>query len=186
VSIIKLFRERASLWGDATLSTFDDAGTEVVVVPRPTALTVPLTVDTATVGEQRFRLRRRSLVSDLRSAGALLQFSSPELLDDMVAQVEGFARRFQRRSTEVRLECCDRVSCPKLHKDNVYARAVITYAGPGTQYARADHPDDLHDTATGALVLLKGVRHPTDAGLWLHRSPPLEPGQRRLCLVIDC
>jgi hypothetical protein len=34
-------------------------------------------------------------------------------------------------------------------------------------------------------VLLKGHRHPTHTDSVLHRSPPMRPGTRRLCVAID-
>jgi len=62
---------------------------------------------------------------------------------------------------------------------------VTTYAGPGTEYVEMPAADTVHRVAPGSLVLLKGHQHPTHADRVRHRSPPLRPGTRRLCVAID-
>ncbi|MGL4553563.1 MAG: DUF1826 domain-containing protein, partial [Gemmataceae bacterium] len=43
----------------------------------------------------------------------------------------------------------------------------------------------IHSAPTSALVFLKGHEHPGYADEVHHRSPPVPPGGRRLCVVLD-
>jgi len=36
-----------------------------------------------------------------------------------------------------------------------------------------------------ALVFLKGHKHPSHADAVHHRSPPVPPGGKRLCVILD-
>ncbi|MEL6792362.1 MAG: DUF1826 domain-containing protein, partial [Pseudomonadota bacterium] len=74
--------------------------------------------------------------------------------------------------------------------DNVVARLLCTYRGPGTQYGVADSgedPGEIYETAEGAPILLRGELWRGDAPSGLkHRSPPIEgTGVARLVLVLD-
>lgn len=86
----------------------------------------------------------------------------------------------------LRLETIFDNACSKFHIDNVVARLICTYYGPGTELSLQDQ-DLPCAVPTGAPVLLKGKR-------WLggevpalrHRSPPIEgTGKARLVLVIE-
>ena len=80
----------------------------------------------------------------------------------------------------------DRQTCPKFHCDYVVVRLITTYAGPGTEYVRADSAGAIRRAGPGSLVLLKGRRHPTHADTVHHRSPPVAAGARRLVVAMDC
>lgn len=100
-------------------------------------------------------------------------------------------------------------SCRKLHADEVGLRLLVTYAGPGTEWApndavvrsalgardpdvdeanRAIVPDlgRLRRAGTGDVLVMKGTTYlPNDAGGLVHRSPPIEHiGSRRVVLKL--
>jgi len=117
----------------------------------------------------------------------------PEL--DMLAGDVGaltlmMAKIFRVDKVRLRLDVADEVMCPKFHADNVIARLLCSYRGPGTDYvpegAEGD-PRRIRQLRTGAVALFRGRLWP-DAertGL-LHRSPALaEEIGARLLLVID-
>jgi len=90
----------------------------------------------------------------------------------------------------VRLDVSDEVMCPKFHMDNVVARLLCSYRGPGTDYVPQGAEaisGRIRQVPTGSVALFRGRRWPDDdrTGL-LHRSPavPQEIGAR-LLLVID-
>lgn len=88
----------------------------------------------------------------------------------------------------LRLEPVFDDACSKLHIDNVVARLICTYAGPGTELGLdAIAPESAEQIATGAPVLLKGK-------LWAgpvqpvlrHRSPSIAgSGEARLVVVLE-
>ena len=91
---------------------------------------------------------------------------------------------------KLRIELVRGDACRKFHRDRVRARLICTYAGPGTEYGRADGGDQprLSETVpTGAPILLKGSLWPTRSQRSvLHRSPPVEgTGAFRLVVVLD-
>jgi hypothetical protein len=92
----------------------------------------------------------------------------PELADAIAADAELLAGMVQRATAaggtsggaskrlSARLEAVDAQPCPKWHADTVGARALVTYAGPGTQYLPNSRVRRGWD-ATGAPVVA-GVR----------------------------
>ncbi len=79
-------------------------------------------------------------------------------------------------------------ACRKLHIDNVFARLICTYRGPGTELGIDDLPETTLDAVpTGMPVLLKGKRWPSAAPPRLrHRSPAIEgTGRSRLMVVLE-
>lgn len=88
----------------------------------------------------------------------------------------------------LRLETVDDNACSRLHIDNVVARMICTYRGPGTQLGLdTSAPDDIQTVPTGMPVLLKGKLWPGECAPELrHRSPPIEgTGITRLVLVLE-
>ncbi len=88
----------------------------------------------------------------------------------------------------LRLEKVDDNACSKLHVDNVVARMICTYRGPGTQLGfDASTPDEIQTVPTGIPVLLKGKRWSTEVAPDLrHRSPAIKgTGITRLVLVLE-
>lgn len=94
----------------------------------------------------------------------------------------------QTEYIRLRLEAIDNNACSKLHIDNVTARLICTYRGPGTQIGLAESDlDTLHTIPTGMPILLKGKCWPGDTEPQLrHRSPPIKGiGLTRLVLVVE-
>ncbi len=106
----------------------------------------------------------------------------------------------RRRRVRVRLEALTHDGCWKWHADSIGLRLLCTYAGAGTEWlglpggaatARAMTAPPprraVQRIPTGAIAILKGERHPDNAGNGcIHRSPPAGPGPRaRLLLCID-
>ncbi len=91
---------------------------------------------------------------------------------------------------QVRLDVSRGSMCPKFHLDNVRARLLCTYRGPGTQYVPEickQNPDRVRAMGTGAVGLFRGAGWtPGEHCSLLHRSPAIQPGSGpRLLLVVD-
>jgi hypothetical protein len=110
--------------------------------------------------------------------------------EDIVSQAEMFANMMQASSMRLRLDIVTDNACAKFHIDNVYARLICTYRGPGTQYCTSQDNIPLepnHSVPTGSPIILKGKKWPDKVLTPLrHRSPPIE-GQAitRVVLVLD-
>ncbi|GBQ20957.1 hypothetical protein AA0472_0299 [Acetobacter estunensis NRIC 0472] len=111
------------------------------------------------------------------------------LMDDTLT----LARRYQRLSgtdeIRFRLEKIKDDSCRCFHVDNVPLRLLCAYAGPGVQWHHAGE-EDVHETPTGYITLLKGRLYPgwSEEGSVRHRSPPLSTLNApvtRLLLTLD-
>jgi hypothetical protein len=79
-------------------------------------------------------------------------------------------------------------ACARFHVDNVRARLLCTYRGPGTEYAdlaaAAAGPEGR--LARGAVAVFRGLRWEGAGVGLLHRSPPIDgTGATRLLLAID-
>lgn len=119
--------------------------------------------------------------------------AGPEL--DMLAGDIGalalmMARTLWVDQIRLRLDVSEEVMCPKFHIDNLVARLLCSYRGPGTDYvpegAEGD-PGRIRQVRTGAVALFRGRLWPdADSTGLLHRSPtvPKDIGAR-LLLVID-
>lgn len=91
-------------------------------------------------------------------------------------------------SVRLRVEAVIDNACSRFHIDNVVARLICTYRGPGTQLSLCKtEADETETVPTGAPILLKGKQWPQDDDVALHhRSPPIEgTGMSRLVLVLD-
>lgn len=114
------------------------------------------------------------------------------------------------RSARLRIEVATRTTCPRFHVDNVPARLLCTWRGPGTDYLEgrcADRSrlgpgsDGLPDEFSGlildsagvhriplfAVAVLKGERWPDRRSRGaIHRSPAMPPGAGpRVMVAID-
>ena len=181
---------RAAGWTDEAVRHIDAAGCDIAVVRRPPPVECGPLVAGGTLGEVRFTTAARGAAAKIDRALARLDLVKPArqraaVADDILSLVCGMLAVFSWARVEVRLDLTDKQSCPKFHCDNVLVRLVTTYVGPGTEYVERHAADTLLRVAPGSLVLLKGHRHPTHADRVLHRSPPLRPGTRRLCVAID-
>lgn len=89
---------------------------------------------------------------------------------------------------QLRLEAVADNACRKFHVDNVLARLICTYRGPGTQISES--PDSVAATrtvTTGDPIILKGRLWPgAHQPRLFHRSPPIEGTDTiRLVLVLE-
>lgn len=113
-----------------------------------------------------------------------------QLIGDMAALSDLFAKLVQTPYLRLRLQPVTSNACRKFHIDVMTARLICTYRGQGTQYGIStdgQDPTRVFSVATGAPILLRGTLWPEKplSGL-LHRSPPIEgTGETRLVLVLD-
>jgi hypothetical protein len=181
---------RAAGWTDEAVRGIDAAGCDIAVVRRPPPMECGPLVAGGTLGAVRFTTAARGAAAKIDRALARLDLVKPArqraaVADDILSLVCGMLAVFSWPRVEVRLDLTDEQSCPKFHCDNVLVRLVTTYVGPGTEYVERHAADTVHRAAPGSLVFLKGHRHPTHSDRVLHRSPPMRPGTRRLCVAID-
>lgn len=110
------------------------------------------------------------------------------LCRDAEKQAERVSEVAETEWVRLRLETVDDDGCSKFHIDNVVARMICTYRGPGTQLGlAASAPDHIETIPSGMPVLLKGKQWPGPCEPKLrHRSPPVEgTGITRLILVLE-
>ncbi|MEM9570079.1 MAG: DUF1826 domain-containing protein [Pseudomonadota bacterium] len=110
------------------------------------------------------------------------------LSEDVCRLANWISVRAQAPFLRMRLEIVTNDACSKFHIDNVVARMICTYRGPGTQLATESTLDqDILSIPTGDPVLLKGKRWPQSTNIPLrHRSPPIAgTGLTRWLLVLE-
>jgi hypothetical protein len=132
-------------------------------------------------------------------------FSDLEGYEGFIADVSwlvsAFACLLGARRIGVRLRVLDKAMCPRFHVDHVPVRLITTYAGLGSEWLRegamdrrqlgqaaAEPQDDrlIQKIGSGEVALLKGEKWHGNEGFGLiHRSPHLDPGERRLILTLD-
>lgn len=129
--------------------------------------------------------------------------TSEWLARDISALVGAFAAVCKRERVQMHLETLDDDECRLFHVDRNHLRLLCTYHGPGTEWLTNDQVDrsglgrgdnryvlkygQIQQTASGAVLLLKGERYPGNAGNGVvHRSPPIRAhGLRRWRLRLD-
>lgn len=113
---------------------------------------------------------------------------------------------FEPECTGLRLRVLNRPMCPRFHVDHVLVRLIVSYGGVGTEWlpeqaidrsmigrplpdARQDplaETDAIQAVPPYAIALLKGEAWPGNEGRGLvHRSPPIQPPERRALLTLD-
>lgn len=167
------------------LTQFREGGCDLLVLPPITPLSFPVHLGAARTGVLKSRVTPASAERVVGELAAKLNLMNSYLVEAMRHTTVLFLSAFSRRAADLRLEVIDRQSCPKFHQDSVHVRLLVTYAGPGTEYVSLDSPEQASQAPVGSIVLMKGSKHPTNAGTILHRSPPVAAGERRLCLVLD-
>lgn len=140
----------------------------------------------------RYVLRTGDISACLESLFAAAQITpGPELswICKDVTRLGQYVRRLvDAPLVRLRLEPVFDNACSKLHIDNVVARMICTYTGPGTELGLAAMaPDSAVRVDTGAPILLKGKRWPGRVPPTLrHRSPPISAtGEARLVVVLE-
>ncbi|MFO0690098.1 MAG: DUF1826 domain-containing protein [Myxococcota bacterium] len=211
------------------LSLIRKSGVQIVVVPRKLPESLFVAEETlASLGP--FEIHASVPIESGRGAAARSRTGDPRSLFpelDGIAQLDGspfvgalrrdvleLCRRFAHlaglESVHVSLEVFDHDACRKWHADRVGMRLLVTYAGPGTEWALASGVDrswlgktapDLEEAndrivfdreairraGVGDVLLCKGDLFEGEQGRGLvHRSPPIRLDSRwRLLLRID-
>ena len=179
------------------LKRIDERQTEAVIWARNVPEDVHSFLHTVSSGpfvNGRFRLNVRDM-----HACVLAHFDANEIamtspLDwfasDVQTLADEVAKLFQTRNLRLRLEAITHDACRKFHADNVKARLICTYSGPGTEIGLSDdakEPDDVRRVPTGQPILLKGLQWQGGGHRQLkHRSPRIEgTGQTRFVVVLE-
>ena len=143
-------------------------------------------------------------IADLRRRLPAPEAATP-LIDDMATIAEAIAFLFDTQTVGIRVRLLNSAMCPRFHCDNLPARMVTTYFGPGSEWLPehainrdglgAPHPNrpDIATDASaiqrlspGDIALLKGTGWKgCEARGLVHRSPALEHGSKRLLMSID-
>lgn len=133
----------------------------------------------------------------------------PHLRADIELLADMFSCLFEISGIGLRLTTLTDTMCPKFHVDRVPCRLITTYVGAGTEWLPHDSVDrsklgagsgglsdaesglypqaqPVQSLATGDVALLKGeLWHGNEGAGAVHRSPAVEPGQKRLILTFD-
>ena len=145
-----------------------------------------------------------AFIADLRRRLPAPEAATP-LIDDMATIAEAIAFLFDTHTVGIRVRLLNSAMCPRFHCDNLPARMVTTYFGPGSEWLPehainrdglgAPHPNrpDIATDASaiqrllpGDIALLKGSGwEGCEAHGLVHRSPALEHGSKRLLMSID-
>lgn len=145
-----------------------------------------------------------------RVADSLAELSPyPYLQADVQLLIEMFSCLFELEAVGLRLTLLENAMCPKFHVDRVPCRLITTYQGPATQWLQhhdvdrsklgtgsgglSDEQSGLYRSADAIQTLTNGDVALFKGELWegnegagaVHRSPGLDPGQRRLLLTLD-
>ena len=112
------------------------------------------------------------------------------IANDVQKLSNAFADILSLSHVKLRIERVYDNACRKFHKDNVRARLICTYYGPGTEYGIAllgEQPALIKSVPAGCPVIFKGKKWPINSpAVLLHRSPPIEGTDiTRLVIVID-
>lgn len=172
-------------WDRDVVAAFDASHDDILVIERPTLSEVAAAMKSARVHDWRAVVTMAD--ADTRAAEAIktLSLDCPLLAADIAAVARSFLAQFDASEASLRVEVVTTNTCPKFHCDNIRVRVVTTYHGPGTEYVLAATPDDIHRGPTGALIFLKGHKHPTHSDALLHRSPMVPAGVKRLCVILN-
>jgi len=172
-------------WDMAAVAEFDRGGEDILVMERPPLAGIAAAVASARVHDYRGRVTRSDAGARAAEAMAALGIECATLADDVAVLARGFLIQFGVPEASLRVEVVDKATCPKFHCDSIRVRLVATCHGPATEYVRADAPGEVRAAPSPSLVFLKGHKHPGHADAVHHRSPPVPPGERRLCVILD-
>jgi hypothetical protein len=130
--------------------------------------------------------------------------------DDLHLLATVFSELISSPSVKMRVDVTTQRNCPRFHVDNVQARLLCTYRGPGTEYLEGrcaqrsrlgpgsgglsdEHSGlildaaGIHSMPTLAVAVLKGKRWPDGRSPGaIHRSPAMRSGTgARVMVAID-
>ena len=141
--------------------------------------------------EGRFVLKFQEVVAALKALFETQGIDEDPALEWLTQDAAQLARalslQFDTGLVRLRLEVIDDDACAKLHIDNVTARLICAYRGPGTQIGFPESAaETLYTAPTGQPLLLKGTRWPGTRPNLRHKSPPMQgSGETRLVLVLE-
>ncbi len=158
---------------------------DVVVLPRQIDFQLAGMVSSAPITDHRVMVPVSRSVAMIRDSLLRMQMNYEPLIADVDSLVQLFASLFNLSRVELRVEVTDRQSCPKFHCDNVYVRLLTTYYGPTTEYIDVRSPELIQQAPLNAFVFLKGHKHPTYRDRMLHRSPQVQSGTKRFCVILN-
>jgi hypothetical protein len=167
------------------LNRLNSPKADLIVMPQEHSLDISSIMRDLPIHERRLTVTREQastlVVDALQDAGV----NHKALSNEMVQKVELFADLFGQEQMELRWEVTEHQSCPKFHCDNVFVRMLVTYFGPTTEFIDQSEPDVIYRAPLGAIVFLKGHKHPTYQDRILHRSPEFAVGEKRFCMIIN-
>lgn len=176
---------QVTAWDREAVAAFDLGREDILIVERPPLPGIAGAVASARVHDFRSIVTSGNVHALAAESLAALNIDCPPLAEDIAALARNFLAQFGASEGSLRVEVVDRTSCPKFHCDSVRVRLVTAYHGAGTEYVRADAPDDVRSSPTFALVFLKGHKHAAHADSVHHRSPAVPAGGKRLCVFLD-
>lgn len=177
--------EVTAAWDREAVAVFDAGADDVLVIEREPLPAAAAAVRAVRVGAWRSPVTAATVEAKAAAGAVALGLDCPELAADVVIVARNFLAQFGASRAALRMEIVETASCPRFHCDNIRVRVVTTYHGPGTEYVFTSDPHAVRGAPTGALMFLKGHKHPTHADAVLHRSPMVPPGEKRLCVVLD-
>ncbi|MEO1304215.1 MAG: DUF1826 domain-containing protein [Pseudomonadota bacterium] len=123
-----------------------------------------------------------------QDVGVLLSPALRWIAEDAQALASHVARAANTPLVRMRLDPISNNACRLMHVDNIFARLICTYRGPGTELGlqSGDSPA-MAQVPTGLPIYLKGKQWPgADLAGLNHRSPPIEgTGLTRWVLVLE-
>lgn len=163
---------------------FQQPGTDILVVPRPKTF-AQIETSSLRIADVRSNVSLRHATEEVAQLAGEVGLADPLVLHDIVTSLNAFGEVFKRSTLELRIEYTKKQSCPKFHCDNVFARLIVNYLGPTTEYVYLDRADELHTAPHYAWVFLKGGKHPTFQHNVHHRSPEMNGNEARLCAIVN-
>lgn len=176
---------RITAWDQTAVAAFDRSAEDALLIERQPLPEIAAAMRNARVHDWRANVTAADIERKVAAGLAALDLDCPTLAADIAAVARSFLAQFDAPAASLRVEVVDTNTCPKFHCDNIRVRVVTTYHGPGTEYVATATPDDIRGAPTGALLFLKGHKHPTHADAVHHRSPLVPHGEKRLCVVLD-
>jgi len=108
----------------------------------------------------------------------------PKWLDRDIRLLGGLFSSLTNQNWKVRLETAETRTCPAFHEDAVRIRLLVTYRGPGTEWATDLESPQVHEIPAGAVAAFKGRAWPSSERL-LHRSAKASFRRPRWLLAMD-
>ncbi|MDP3379391.1 MAG: DUF1826 domain-containing protein [Brevundimonas sp.] len=108
----------------------------------------------------------------------------PDWLGEDIGLLGDLYRGIAGTDWRVRLETAVERTCPAFHEDAVRLRLLVTYRGPGTEWAPEGLEGTIAQVPTGAVAAFKGRAWPSLQRV-LHRSAKATARQPRWLLALD-